>query len=285
MKSITIFFVLAAVASALSCTAQDAVTAHKRHGFPNSPELTARLAVDSEMERLGAKALHDGNFTAAEADFRRGIQASPWAPGYYGLGEALAGQGRIAEAIEAYRVGIYGPPYTGAVLNDIPVHGLFNPNVRDCAGAVAAEAWMKYALLLSQTGQGAEAVTIYKKALPRVPDASTLGLDVSLISGTLTPAEFQAAAHIALGLCATFSGDSAGGCHEKAMSEFDVARRLQPDSALTNYYYGYGWQQLDPKSPARRANAPQAKVAFQQAAAYGEGDVKKAAEQALTGFK
>lgn len=239
----------------------------------------------NDLERAGAKALHEGDFAAAESDFRESVSITPAPNTYYELAEALTGQGRVAEAIAAYRGGIYGPPYTVAVLNDIPVHGQFNPNVRDCPGGGAEVSWMKYALLLSQTGQGAEAVAIYKKALPRVPDGAALGIDAPLASGTLSPAGFQAAAHITLGLCATFSGDSIGGTHEKAMGEFDAARRLRPDSPLTNYYYGYGWKHLDLKGAARQAYAAQAKAAFQQAAAYGEGDVKKAAEQALTGFK
>lgn len=235
----------------------------------------------NDLDRAGAQALHHGDYIAAEAAFRESVGITPDAGISYGLAEALTGQGRVADAIEAYRSAIYGPPYTVAVQNDIAVHGPFNPNVRTCPGGGAEAHWMKYALLLSQTGQGAEAVVIYKKALIRVPEADHPGMSLALASDTPTPETFQAAAHVALGLCATFSDSD----HDKAMSEFDAARRLRPDSALTNYYYGYGWQHLDLKGAARRANAAQAKAAFQQAAAYGEGDVKKAAEQALTGFK
>ncbi len=235
----------------------------------------------NDLERAGAKALHEGDFAAAEADFRESVSITPAPNTYYELAEALTGQGRVAEAIAAYRGGIYGPPYTVAIQNDIAVHGQFNPNARTCPGGGAEASWMKYALLLSQTDQGAEAIAIYKKALPQVPDANHPGMGLSLDSDTPSPETFQAAAHIALGLCVTFSG--AG--HDQAMSEFDVARRLRPDLPLTNYYFGYGWKQLDLKGVARQAYAAQAKAAFQQAAAFGEGDVKKAAEEALKGFK
>jgi len=279
MKPIVILFALTGVASALPCTAQSPVVHQRRHGFPLSPELKARLALGGEMERAGAEALRNRDFVAAEGDFRDSIRASSWAPGYYGLGEALAGQGRTVEAIEAYRVGIYGPPYTVAVLNDIPVHGQYNPDVRECAGEAGAQAWMKYALLISQTGVSTEAIVIYKKALAQLPHVDALGLDASLASGTLTPAEFQAGAHMALGICATY-----GGTDTQAMSEFDKALRLRPDSPLANYYYGYGWQHLALKGQARATLAPQAKAAFQKAASLGEGDVKKNAEEALKAF-
>lgn len=236
------------------------------------------LAQFNDTERAGAEALRVGDFVAAEGDFRESLTTSPRRYSYFGLGAALAGQGRTAEAIEAYRAGIY-KPHIIDVQNDISMHGQFSPNVRDCPGATDAEAWMKYALLLSQTGQGEEAVAIYKGALPRVPDAGALGLDASLASGTLTPVEFQAGTHMALGLCATF-----GGTDTQAMGEFGEALRLRPDSPLTNYYYGYGWRHLALKGRARATLAPQAKAAFQKAASLGEGDVKKNAEEALKAF-
>lgn len=281
MKPIMIFFALAVVASALPCTAQNAVTVpHYRHGFPIPPEATARLALFNEMERAGAKALQDGDFLAAEADYRKAIEASPWAPGYYGLGEALVGQGRITEAIEAYRAGLYGPPYTVRVLKDLPLHGLINPNVRDCPGGAATEDWMEYALLLSQTGQSAEAAIVYKKALPNVPDVNARTIGRFADPDTLSPAAFQASVHIALGLCASFGMDTFDTNHAKAMIEFDKARQLQPDSALTNYY-GYGWQNLSPKDRAKLNDAQQAKAALQKAVTLDKGEVKQAAEKAL----
>ncbi len=259
--------------------------ARAMHHADLTPEQRAHVeavhARVNELEKAGAKALHDGDFAAAEADFRESVSITPFSNTYFELAEALTGQGRTAEAIEAYRGGIYGPPYTVTVQNDISVHGQFNPNVRTCPGGGAEAHWMKYALLLSQTGQEAEAVIIYKKALIRVPEADHPGMSLALASDTPSPETFQAAAHVALGLCATFSGSQ----YDKAMGDFDAARRLRPDSPLANYYYGYGWKNLDPKGAARQAYAAQAKAAFQQAAAFGEGTVKKEAEQALTGFK
>ena len=63
--------------------------------------------------------------------------------------------------------------------------------------------------------------------------------------------EVYAAAHIALGLLVNDTGND----REMAMSEFDQARMLAPDAAVTNFYSGYGWQRLDPRSPTKAATA------------------------------
>ena len=77
-----------------------------------------------------------------------------------------------------------------------PLQGQFNPNLRDCPGASGAQAWTKYALLLSQTGQSAEAVVIYKKALPNVPDVNAQTIGRFPDPETLSPAAFQASTQI-----------------------------------------------------------------------------------------
>ena len=93
------------------------------------------------------------------------------------------------------------------------------------------------------------------------------------------------ALHIAQGLTygvATWGGHMR---QEEAMTEFNQALHLSPDSAVANYYYGYGWQQLDLKSRTRVANTQRAKAAFQKAARLGGADVKKAATEELQRFK
>lgn len=303
MKPATVLLALIATVLTLPCAAQTSATPgslppqairalaiilFRQSGSGHSsltPQQRAHceavLAKINALEHAGAQALRAGNYAAAEADFRESINTSPEHSTYYELAEALTGQGRVAEAIGAYREGIYGPPFTTPILNDIPIHGQFNPNIRTCPGGGAEVAWMKYALLLSQAGQGTEAVIIYKKALPEVPEANHAGMSLALDTDTPGPEAFQAAAHVALGLCATRVFPD----HDRAMTEFDAARRLRPASPLTNYYYGYGWQRLDPKGATKQANAVQAKAALQQAAASGDGGVRKAAEEALAGFK
>ena len=284
MKIITAIFALTAVITAAPCSAQSNVI-HHRKPYVMSPALAARLARDSEMERAGHEALRNGDFVAAEADFRESINASPWARGYFGLGEALAGQGRTEEAIAVYRSGIYGPPYTVAVLNDIPLHGQFNPNVRECPGAAGAEAWMKYALLLSQTGLSPEAIVIYQKALPQVPAFNEVPIDCFPGNGAPSLTGFQAAIHVALGLCAAHGGDNTVDTAESqyllAMQEYQKALQLAPESALTNYYYGDGWEYLAPADQAKFGTVQQAKAALQKAVKFGKGEVRIAAQRAL----
>lgn len=240
------------------------------------------MAQLDELRIKGTQALQDGDFAAAEVAFRGLIEVDPFSPyAHYWLGDALAGQGKNADAIVAYRVGIYWPTNAGKNLNDIRLTEPSRGKLSGCQNQTAAVSWMKCALLLSQTGQSREAAAIYKEALTQVPDANTSGMSLSLDSDTPAPETLQATAHIALGLCATFSGAD----HDRAMNEFDAARRLRPDAPLTNYYYGYGWQHLGSKARTKAAGAEQAKAALQQAAAFGGADVKKAAEEALRGFK
>ena len=315
MKHLLLFLALAAMTSTVSCTAQagQAQTGADKGRFgpgAPSPEQTQALVTYlfkhtisghgsqtpqerakmeairtrlNEIEHTASEALHNGDFLTAEAAYRNLIEADPFSrDSHYGLGDALAGQGRVADAIAAYRVDMYMPLNADESLNGIPVTKSSRGKMIGCKNQTVATSWMRCALLLSQSGQGAEAVVIYNQALSRVPGLSEPGLNLSLDSNTPAPETLQAAAHVALGLCITFDSNPD---HEGAMGEFDAARRLRPDSPLANYYYGYGWQHLDPKGKARRASAGQAQAAFQQAAAYGGGEVKKAAEQALTGFK
>lgn len=315
MKPLLFSFALVAMTSAMSCTAQtgqsptgadkvrfvpgntspqqmQALTTYlfehtiRGHGLQTPQEKAKMEAIRTrlnEMERTASEALHSGDFPAAEAAYRSLIETNPFSTeSHYGLGDALAGQGRVADAIAAYRVGIYMPLNAEKSLNDIPLTEPSRGKLTGCQNQTVAASWMRCALLLSQSGQAAEAVVIYNQALPRVSGLSESRLNPSLDSDAPALETLQAAAHVALGLCITFDSTPD---HERAMSEFNAARRLRPDSPLTNYYYGYGWQRLDPKGIARRANAAQAKAAFQQAAAYGNNDVKKAAEHALTGFK
>ncbi len=247
----------------------------------------AKMDKVNDLNQAGASALGNRNFAAAEANYRELLQvtATPQTPPqtligpapYYGLGEALAGQGRTAEAIAAYKLGVYYPlnftPEAVAVSQAIEN----KPNLRGCSFPVDAVAWMKYALLLSQTGQNMEAFSVYTQALHRATDTAHPEMKLSFTDAPPTSTELQAAVHIALGLLVNDTGND----REQAMSEFDQALRLAPDAAVTNYYYGYGWQRLDPKSPNRAANALQAKAALARATASEDDNVKKAAEEAM----
>ena len=260
--------------------------------LPRTPEQKAledaKLDKINDLMQSGTEALHLKNFAAAEADYRKLLQITAFpqmapetmlgpAP-YYGLGEALAGQGKTADAIAAYKMGVYYPlNFTPEAIAIMQARGN-KSNLRGCCGNVDALAWMKYALLLSQAGQNVEAFWVYSQAMPCVSD-DVSGSNITLLSAAdaPSPSAFQAAVHVALGLL-----DGSGlSSHEQAMSEFEEALRLAPDAAVTNYYYGYGWQRLDLNSPARAANALQAKAALAKAAASDDANIKKAASEAF----
>lgn len=65
------------------------------------------------------------------------------------------------------------------------------------------------------------------------------------------------------------------------MEHYQRALQLAPDSALTNYYYGQGWQKLSPAERIQFGTAQQAKAALQKAIKIGKGAVKKAAQKPL----
>ena len=259
--------------------------------LPRTPEQKAlqdaKMDKINDLDQAGTLALRNRNFAVAEDDYRQLIQTTltpQMAPQtmlgpapYYGLGGSLAGQGKTAEAIAAYKLGIYYPlnftPEAVAASQAIDN----KPNLRGCCDGTDAIAWMKYALLLSQTGQDAEALSVYIQAWPFARD--TNNPKIMFLSNVGSPSAFQAAVHIALGLFANGMYND----HEQAMNEFDQALRLQPDAAVTNFYYGYGWQRLDLKSKTRATDAAQAKTALTKAAVSEDGNVKKAATEALKG--
>lgn len=255
-------------------------------GFNITPQEQARVdagtAKINELNRAGQEALHSKNFAIAEADYREMIQIESDIPNsHYGLGEALAGEGKTAEALAVYKTVVYWP------LNRDPRAIALNratgntSNLRGCCEPTDAVAWMKYVLLLSQTGQSEEAFSVYSQALRFASDTTHPDVKLSFSAGSPSPVELQAATHIALGLLVNDTGND----RELAMSEFAQARTLAPDAAVTNFYYSYGWKRLDLQSKTRLADAPQAKAALQKAALADDPNVKKAASEELRGLR
>ena len=308
MKSTSFCLTLALLASALPSTAQtngDAsgapspkalsaetlkmVTGVHSGGhlfIPISPQEKARveagMAKVNELSHAGEEALHFKNFVLAEADYRELVQMQSDIPNYYyGLGEALAGQSKTTEALSVYKTAVYWPLNSPEGQLTLSRAGDNRPNLRGCCGPTDAVAWMKYALLLSQTGQNSEAFSVYSQALRYALDTANPEISRSFGGGFSAPVELQAAAHIALGLLVNDTGND----REQAMSEFDQALRLTPDSVAANYYYGYGWKRLDLQSKTRLTDAPQAKAALQKAALADDANVKKAASEELRGLR
>jgi tetratricopeptide (TPR) repeat protein len=299
MKLKAYYFGLAILGCALPCTAQTTIPQNKAvpqtaparttqsliqealrylrtesGPLPRTPEQKAKEDAQhdrmNELDQDGTQALHTKNFVLAEADYRQLIQDN--APGpfaHYGLGEALAGQGKTAEALAAYKTAVYWPLNTPEGQTALSQSGINKPNLRGCCCGTDAVAWLKYAVLLSQTGQNAEAFSVYSQAIRWVHDVEGSGITLFPSTNSPSSSQLQAAEHIALGLLT-------GGMltdHKQAMVEFNQALQLEPSSSVANYYCGYGLKWLGRHSESQ--------AAFQKAAAMDNGEVRAAATKAL----
>ncbi len=225
---------------------------------PLTPALKARQDEKGRLDQAARAALDVGDYAEEEADAR---QSSSLGVGsglcQELLAQALYSQGKDQEALQVYKV-----------MSD--------------AGDVFPRNEVPYARLLLASGQWVQAVNVYNKTLPFLPFGNQV-TNRRFSPDVPQPKELAVALHVAQGL--TYDGDPGWGSHprsEEAMREFDQALRLAPNSPLTNYYYGFGWQSLPLNSPTRIASTGRAKSAFQKAASLGNGEVKKAAEDALT---
>ena len=244
------------------------VLAQEVHRVSASGEVSPQLlSVSRHADTLvdqGEESLKSGYYQAAEQIFREasavqltGIpQFNPSAE--RGLAEALTAQGKITEAIQLYRMLIYQYPR----------------NLSSVAQEVRT--LMRYAIVLSQMGQWPEAVSVYEKALPGTLFHGMPNLDVHFDPQIPVPAQLQAIAHVACGIEFIKHGDNL-----RAFKEYEKGSYLTPDSALVNYYYGDGWQQLSPAEQTKFGSEQQAKAALQKAVKIGKGPVKKAAQKAL----
>lgn len=226
---------------------------------PESPEETAAVQKSYDFVSEGEKLLASGNYSAAEQDFRAALAIKDWnVTADPGLAEALASQGRTQEALQVYRSLVY--QYPANLSSD----------------AQSARTLMRFASLLSQTGQWSEAVPLYNYALARADFGDAPKLDAHFDPQTPMPLELQALSHIAVGM--EYGGHAD---NKKSFAEFTQALQLAPDMGLTNYYYGVGWQKLSPTERVKFGTAQQAKAALQKAVKIGNAEVKAAAAKAL----
>ena len=259
---------------------------------PTPPAALARIQQAEADDRHGETAMQAGDFATAAADFKQAISddLNPSGYLYYDLAMALTAQGHITEAIQTYRTLFYELPVKNCIGCDNPaiveayqkefsrkLHA--DPTRYSRFGSDAPDAWMRYALLLDQTGQWKEAVYFYESALPDVPGGELPRIDAHFDPAVPQPVALAAAVHVALGIKHAFRGELDG--DDKAMQEYQKALQLAPNWGIANYYYGYGWRSLSPKSKAKLLNEQQARAAFAKAVKYGKGDLKKAAEKAL----
>lgn len=253
------------LATLLGCAAVSPRSAGAGTSIPLSPQFIDRMQQAEEEYQDGKAALRMKDFVRAEDDFRESLSITP-GEAYLGLAEALTAQGRIAEAIQTYRL-------------------MFRPNP-SCGfgGSYMTRAYLNYALLLDQTGQWAEAIAAYQQALPTLPGGDLPKISARFDPDVPQPVALAAAAHIGLGLIANFMCEEMDGderSQEKAFQEYSQALQLAPNWDMANYYYGFGWRQLYPVSRVKFGNIQQAKASLKKAILVGRADVKKAARKTL----
>jgi tetratricopeptide (TPR) repeat protein len=260
MKTIIACAVLLSLLLASPVLSQDI---HRINASGDIP-LNAATQQSQDMIDQGEDFLKAGNYRAAEQVFRASSAlAASGVPGFSpsaerGLAEALTAQGKTAEALQLYQNLIYQYPR----------------NFSSVAQEMRTQ--MRCAILLSQTGHWKEAVSIYEKALPSAVYHGMPKLDVHFDPQSPMPVQLQAIAHVACGIELSGHGDN-----PQAFKEYEKGSYLAPDSALVNYYFGDGWQQLSPAEQAKFGRAAQAKAALQKAVRLGKGPVKKAAQKVL----
>ncbi len=217
---------------------------------PMTPALKAELDEVYRLDQASAAALDAGQYAEAEDNARQSLSIghdSGLAQEL--LASALNAQGKKQEALEVYK----------EMTNE---------------GDAFPRNQLPYALLLLNSGQWAQAVAAYNKALPTLADGKLVRANSHFFPNVLEPAALGTAIHIALGL--TYNWSDSWGRHQqndKALSEYTKALQLAPNSDLANFYYGYGLQRLGRKG--------QANAAFQKTVKMAKGEVKAAAEQAL----
>lgn len=225
-----------------------------------SPLLQAQEAAREGfiLSQAAAASLHTGNYTQAEAEARQAMSVEILP----GIGEevlaaSLNAQGKDQEALQAYQM----------VIDHV------DRQPRNV---------LPYALLLLKSGRWEQAVTTYNRVLPLLAEGEIMRTNSHFSPDVPEPTALAVAIHIATGLTYSTEDDWAReGQHKEMMAEFGKALRLAPDADLANYYYGFGWRNLDPKERAKMGSIQQAKASLQKAILMGRADVKKAAQKTL----
>ena len=266
MKSRIAFTALAACLSIAPATmGQAPETQHQAHQgsaiyVAPTPEQQERAEQAAKLRWTAALSLHAGRYAEAEAEARDSLSLADDGAVQEILAAALTAEGKDQEALRACQTVV--EHYDRQPRNLLP-----------------------YALLLLNSGHRAQAVTVYNQAISQFSEKDLLRANSHFTPDIPEPAALAVAIHIARGVTYNAGDDWAGeGQHKEMMAEFSKALKLAPDSDLANYYYGFGWRNLEPKERAQMGSMQQAKAALQKAILLGKGDVKKAAQKALNDF-
>ncbi len=239
---------------------------------PATPEQLAVIEHSSHLTWVAVLSLHAGRYAQAEAEARQSVSYNLL---YSGLAQevlaaALEAQGKDQEALQQYQTVV--EHYDKQPRNLLP-----------------------YALLLLKSGQWEQALAVYNRALPWLPDVgrrwdnTPVVHDSDLLQANShfspdvpDPAALEVNLHIARGLVYGSMCDWTGASlNTRSLAEFGKALQLAPDSGLASYFYGTGWQHLSPAERAGFGTEEQAKASLQKAVKFGKGDVKVTAQKAL----
>lgn len=239
-------------------------------GHPTAKQMS-NLMRASELAYMAATSLHNGDYAYAVVQARQSLSIDANSAGVSKevLAAALAAQGKDKEALEAYR--------------DVVEHYDTHPR-----------SLLPLAQLLLKSGQWTQALALYNRVLPNLPDvgphleavvvhdSDAMQASSHFSAAAPDPVGLATAIHIARGLVYNSTSGWAGASQDtEAMAEYAKAFQLAPNNALTNYYYGVGWQKLAPAERAKFGDAQQAKAALEKAVKLGKPDVKAAAQKAL----
>jgi tetratricopeptide (TPR) repeat protein len=265
-------------------TAQSDVTAPKVHvpmsiyGRPFFTGGSLLIPITPEQEAAAqdeASTYHDaisraqsllksGDATKAQIVFRQALTLQPNdEPAQLGLAEVYTTEGQIYKAITTYRNLVYnvaGSTGGGSVETD--------PSVL-----------MRFALLLQQTGQMQEAVSVYNRGinfldfddneLRKSTPVSLPQFGEGVDQEPYSPQELESMANLAL-FVDTFGHEGYG--DPEPLTHLQKALAIAPDSAAANYYMGkylYG------------KNDTGAKAYLQKAIQLGDDQIVAAAKQIL----
>ena len=229
-------------------------------GFQRGQEKNFR-AKAGEAQQLAHDAavnLHVGRYAQAEIEARQSLalNSGNGVPAEI-LAATLEAQGKDQEALEQYQKVV--EHYDKQSRNLLP-----------------------YAQLLLKSGKWAEAVAVYNQALPSLGDDELEKRTSHFSPDVAEPLALEIALHLERGQIYNGTRGWAGDTQNtEAMAEYGKALQLAPNNALTNYYYGAGWQKLSPTERTKFGTVQQAKTHLQKAVKTGNADVKAAAQKAL----
>lgn len=257
MKTISLGMAAAFASIILAAPTGFAQAQYPDHAYsgrgPVDEAYEAKQKQASQAAEKGRDLLKKGDVDAAIESFNKAVTLSPSeAEAYIGLAEAYTAKGQYANALKAYRTLIYPASEKNWVSN------LANDTAT----------LMKFAILLSRTGQRAEAIQAYAKGLENLSRNSDPPLSVSFTTPNYNPAQFEAAARTAIGI-----KEYRAGRNDSAITELQQAVRSQPRFALAYFYLG--------RALSDKGQRAEARAAFEKAAAFGRGEVKTPAQKAL----